>query len=67
MQEPPVPEDPAEELAEPNFFTDAKLLPQELHAMGELNATAAEQLQVRRPVVMIILSVGHDHIVCGTS
>lgn len=45
-QEPPQPEDPAEELTEPNYFTGPKLMQQELRAMEELNTAVAQRVQV---------------------
>ncbi len=46
MQEPSKPQDPSEELAEPWYFTDPKLLGKELQSMEAANEAAAERLEV---------------------
>ena len=47
LQEPAEPADPPEELAEPNYFTEPRLLMAELQKMEAANAVAAAQLQAR--------------------
>jgi hypothetical protein len=46
MQEPSEPQDPPEELAEPWYFTDPKLLGRELQSMEAANEAATERLEV---------------------
>lgn len=46
LQEPSEPQDPLEELAEPWYFTDPKLLGKELQSMDAANEAAAERLEV---------------------
>lgn len=45
LQEPPEPQDPPEELLEPTYFTDPKLLSLELHNLEAANAAATQRLQ----------------------
>ena len=45
LQEPSEPQDPPEELAEPWYFTDPKLLGRELQSLEAANDAAAERLE----------------------
>lgn len=46
FQEPPEPQDPPEELLEPTYFTEPKLLGLELHNLEAANAAATQRMQV---------------------
>ncbi len=45
-QEPSEPQDPPEDLAEPWYFTDPKLLGKELQSLEAANEAAAERVEV---------------------